>query len=76
MKEKRRSIKSLKDIINHKFNVSCAEVDYLDAHQRAKLGIAVVSNEGKHAASVLNAVLGVVRSHRGVELVDYDMEML
>ena len=38
LKEKRHVVKSLKDRLRHKFNVSVAEIDYQDLWQRAAAG--------------------------------------
>ena len=45
LKEKRAIIKSLKDKISKRFNVSIAEIGYQDKWQRALFGIAKVSND-------------------------------
>ncbi|MBI3003134.1 MAG: DUF503 domain-containing protein [candidate division NC10 bacterium] len=43
LKGKRKVLRSIKDRIRVRFNVSIAEVDRQDAWQRATLGVAVVS---------------------------------
>ncbi len=45
LKEKRAIIKSLKDKISRRFNVSIAEICYQDKWQRALFGIAKVSSD-------------------------------
>ncbi len=76
LKEKRRHIKSVKDRIIARFKVACAEVGRLDSPQHAELAAATVSNDGRHAAEVLSSILSAVRSHRGVEIVDHEIELL
>lgn len=76
LKEKRRHIKSVKDRIIARFKVACAEVGRLDSLQHAELAAAVVSNDGRHAAEILSSILSVVRSHREVEVVDHEIELL
>jgi len=44
LKDKRRTLASLKDQLRAKFNVSVAEVDGLDCIRSATLGVAHVSN--------------------------------
>ncbi|RME83772.1 MAG: DUF503 domain-containing protein [Planctomycetota bacterium] len=51
LKEKRKVVKSLKEKVRNKFNVSVAEVDYQDYHQSAFLAIAMVSNDAAHLVS-------------------------
>ena len=74
LKEKRRAVKSLKDRLRFKFNISVAEVDAQDNWQRAILGVALVSNETDYVKSVLSKVVELVRFDRECELVNYHME--
>ncbi|MDK1030476.1 MAG: DUF503 domain-containing protein [Planctomycetia bacterium] len=76
LKDKRRAVKSLKDRIRNKFNVSVAEVEYMDVHRQAMLGIAIVTNDQSYAGKVLEKVVDVVRQTPVVQLVDYHVEML
>ena len=45
LKDKRQVLKSIKDRLHNRFNVSVAEVEAQDNHRLAVLGIAMVSNE-------------------------------
>ena len=76
LKGKRQILLSLKERIQHRFNVSIAEVDGNDLWQRAVLGIACVANDGRHVTRSLEAVLNVVRANPSVELVRHQMELL
>lgn len=76
LKEKRRHIKSVKDRTIARFKVACAEVGRLDSPQHAELAVAAVSNDGRHAAEMLSRIVSAVRSHRGIEVVDYEIELL
>jgi uncharacterized protein YlxP (DUF503 family) len=55
LKDKRRVVKSLKDRLHHRFNVSAAEVDYQDSWQRAALACSVVTTDRRHAEEVLGS---------------------
>ena len=55
LKDKRRVIKSLKDRLHARFNVSAAEVDHQDTWQRAALAVSVVSPDRRHAEAVLGS---------------------
>ena len=57
LKSKRQVVKSLKDRIRDKFNVSVAEVGEQDLWQKAVLGIACVANETAYVNQVLDQVL-------------------
>jgi hypothetical protein len=76
LKGKRQVLLSLKDRIQGKFNVSIAEVDANDLWQRAVLGVACVSNDGRHVNKVLDSVLNAVRATPSVELVRHQLELL
>jgi uncharacterized protein YlxP (DUF503 family) len=53
LKDKRRVVQKLRDRVRSRFDVSIAEVDAQDLHQRAVFGVAVVSGD----AAVCDAVL-------------------
>ncbi len=53
LKEKRSVLKSLKDRLHNRFNVSVAETGHHDLWQRAELTACVVSADRRHAESVL-----------------------
>ena len=75
LKNKRQSIKSLKDRIRNKFNVSVAEVDDNDLWQKASLAVAAVSNDKSHLNQTLDHVLNLVRGVPELSLLDYHIEI-
>ena len=75
LKEKRRVVRSIKDRVRSKFNVSIAEIDELDKWQWATLGVACVSRDSSFANSVLSKVVDLVDGMRPAELVDYEIEI-
>src|SRR5579872_987439 len=75
LKDKRRVIKSLKDTLSNKFNISVAETDEQDVWQTAEIGIAAVGGDGSFVQSVLTSVVNYVRFFGGVELVDAQQEL-
>ncbi len=76
LKDKRRVIKSLKDRLGNRFNVSVAEVGELDSWQRADVGIAMVANDGRFVESCLHKIVDELRRERSASLVDYSVELL
>jgi uncharacterized protein YlxP (DUF503 family) len=48
LKGKRQVLRSVKDRVRNRFNVSIAEVEDLDSWQRATLGVAAVSKDRDH----------------------------
>jgi uncharacterized protein YlxP (DUF503 family) len=75
LKDKRRVVKSIKDRVRRKFNVSIAEIDALDKWQWATLGVACVSNNSRFTNSVLSNVINLIEEVDLVELVDYEIEI-
>ena len=56
LKDKRRVLASVKDRLR-KLNVSVAEVDHLDAHQRARLAIAATASQREQVDRLLDGVV-------------------
>lgn len=74
LKDKRQVLRSLLDRLHDRFNVSAAEVGDHDVWRRAQLGVACVSNERRHAQSVLDNALRLVTSEPRVEILRGDVE--
>jgi len=70
LKDKRAVIKSLKDRLHNRFNVSAAETAHHDLWQRAELTAAVVSTDRRHAESVLREADRLVAGADGARIVD------
>jgi len=76
LKDKRRAVKSLKDRLGSRHNVSLAEVDHLDEHRRSRIAVAMVSNDRRFTESCLAKIVDEVRAHRLVNLIEYGIEWL
>ncbi len=76
LKEKRRHVKGFKDRVTARFKVACAEVGHLDSLRQAELGIAMVSNDGRHAVEVLSKIVDAARLHREMEVLEHEIELL
>ena len=76
LKEKRGILKSLKDRVRSRFNVSIAETDNNDLWQRAQLGIAVITNHSYLANEVLSKVIKFIELERRVQLINYRLQFL
>ena len=70
LKDKRMVVKSLKDRLHQRFNVSAAETGLLDVHARAEIAVCVVSNDRKHAQSVLQSADRMVEEEGRARIVD------
>jgi uncharacterized protein len=53
LKEKRMVVRSLKDRLRAKFNVSVSEVDHQDLWQRSQVSVAIVGSDEKFLQKVL-----------------------
>jgi hypothetical protein len=60
LKDKRRIVRRIVDRTRNRFNVAVAEVGALDRHRSAEIGLAVVSNDARHANSMIDNVVGFV----------------
>ncbi|UCG89505.1 MAG: DUF503 domain-containing protein [Gemmatimonadota bacterium] len=76
LKDKRRVVKSLKDRLHSRFNVSVAETDHYDRWQRAELSCCVVANDRRHAESVLSSADKMVSSDGLARVVDFTTSIL
>jgi hypothetical protein len=76
LKEKRHYVKSLKDRLRTKFNVSVAEIDYQDLWQRGLIAVVTVSPDQPHAELVLQSVEREAASLLGPLLVAATTEWL
>lgn len=56
LKDKRHTVKSLKDRLRAKFNVAVAEIDYQDVWQRSLVSAVTVSGDHGRAEQILQSV--------------------
>jgi uncharacterized protein YlxP (DUF503 family) len=75
LKDKRQVVRSIKDRLRNRYNVSVAEVEAQDHRQLAILGVAMVSNEVGHVQKCFAEILQALRSHPVAELMDYQQEV-
>ena len=76
LKDKRSQIKSLKDRISHRFNVSIAEIDFLDDWQRAMLGICIISNDKSYLDKQYSLIESMVIEFSGLEIAKITREWI
>lgn len=76
LKEKRIVVKSLKDKIRKKYNVSISEIDFHDKWQRVRLGIAQVGNDYNFIEKNMNAIFTMIESNGKAEIVDHNFEFI
>ena len=76
LKDKRMVLKSLKDRIRVRHNVSVAELDGLDKWQTATLGFAMIGNDNRYINGALEDILCAVEGHNGLEVGEHRLEFL
>lgn len=76
LKEKRGVLKPLLNQLRRQFEVAVAEVGQNDTWQSADIAIVAVSNEAGHIYAVLEkAVHWIEEEYRGVEVMDWSVEL-
>jgi uncharacterized protein YlxP (DUF503 family) len=70
LKGKRSVVKSILERARGRFQVAAAEVADHDAHRRATLGFAVVSNDVRHARSILDKLISFAATATQAQLID------
>jgi uncharacterized protein YlxP (DUF503 family) len=76
LKDKRQVVRSFRDRVRARLDVSIAEVEHVDLHQRATFGVAVVSNDATVCDELLASVASMAGNVRDAVLVDRSTEIL
>lgn len=76
LKEKRMVMRSLKDRLSSRFNISVAEIGSNDKWQAGELGIAAVGNDGRFVNSVVEKVKQFLLLDHRISIVESEIEIL
>jgi uncharacterized protein YlxP (DUF503 family) len=76
LKDKRHTVKSLKDRLRSRFNVAVAEIDFQDIWQRSLISAVTVSASRSYAEQTLQQVEREAASLLGPVLVDVTVEWI
>jgi uncharacterized protein YlxP (DUF503 family) len=76
LKEKRMVVKSLRDKLRHRFEISAAEVGLQDLHQRARLAVALVTLDDTAADAMLDNIQDFVVANTDATLAGWTAEKL
>lgn len=78
LKGKRKVVRRILDRARSRFNVAAAEVGDNDVHRRAVLGFAVVSNDHRHANSMIDEITAFVAGATEAIIIDrfFDIQHL
>ncbi len=75
LKSKRKVLKSLKDKIKNRFNVSLAEINNHDKWQRATLAIVSVANSRSDIDARFSRLINLVEELSQAELINSQIEV-
>ncbi len=76
LKGKRSVVQRITSRTRNRFNAAVAEVAEMDSHRRAVLGFAVVSNDARHANSMLDRITSFVAGVSEAVLAERTLEIL
>ncbi|PIE24140.1 MAG: hypothetical protein CSA62_04880 [Planctomycetota bacterium] len=76
LKDKRGVVKSLKDRIRRKFNVSISETEDLDEHNTATLAAVMAGSDHRYMNGALDKLLAVLRELPNATLTDFQLEFI
>ena len=76
LKDKRMVVKSLKDKLRHRFEISAAEVGLQDVHQRARIAVSFIALEHAQADAKLERIEEFITSNTDATLVGSTREKL
>jgi len=76
LKDKRRIIKSLKDRIRNKFNVSVSETSSQDNHKCSEICVVMVGTDRQYVNSTLSSLVNFFRFFPQIELIDYELDLM
>lgn len=76
LKDKRRAIRSVRDRIASRFNVSIAETDAQDEWRRAVYSVAMVGSDHAYVEGALNQIVNQVEAGGQADLRDFRIDFL
>jgi len=74
LKDKRRIVKSIKDKLRNKYNISIAEIGDQDIWKTARLGVAIVSNDSAYANGVISRIQDICGNLRDAIMTECELE--
>ncbi len=76
LKDKRMVVKSLREKLRHRFEISANEVAFHDLHQRARLAVAFIATDNASADSLLEKIVNFVNTNADATLNGWTSEKL
>jgi len=76
LKRKRMLLHSLKARLRNNFNVAVSQIADQDKWQKSTLAVVGVGTDRNNLNSVLSDIVNFITKSEGIELIDYEMEMI
>lgn len=76
LKQKRQVLRSLKDRLLNKFNISVAEIGLNDKWQVGELGVATVGNDARFVSSVMEEVKNFIQLNPAVRIIESAIDVI
>ena len=76
LKDKRMVLKSLKEKLKSRFNISVAELDGQDTWQRSTIAMVMIGNDNRFLDSCSQSVLSFIEHFHGCEICEHKMEFV
>jgi uncharacterized protein YlxP (DUF503 family) len=76
LKGKRKIVKSMRDRVKNKFNVSISEIGDQDEWQSLKIGIAAVSSDSQYLDGLMTQVVNFIDNLHLAEMTDSAFEII
>ncbi|OGW12602.1 MAG: hypothetical protein A3G93_06605 [Nitrospinae bacterium RIFCSPLOWO2_12_FULL_45_22] len=75
LKDKRQILKSIKDRIRNKFNVSIAEIEDNDKWRKTTLGVVTINNDSTQVSNILQSVINFIEGFYPAQIINYQIEL-
>ena len=76
LKAKRMVLHSLKARLRNSFNVAVTQIDDEDKWQKTTLAVVGVERDRNNMNSTLSKAVNFIEKFNGIELIDYEMELI
>jgi uncharacterized protein YlxP (DUF503 family) len=76
LKDKRQVVRSLKDKLRARFDLSVIEAGFQDVHQRARLAVAFLAHDHAYADSTLDKIEAFVEANADAAVGDFTIEKI
>jgi uncharacterized protein YlxP (DUF503 family) len=76
LKDKRTVVKSLREKLRHRFELSAGEVGLHEAHQRSRIGLSFIALDDAGADAMLDRILAFVETNSDATLTGWTSEKL